>query len=166
MNPGLLHLLRVLHVVGGAFWYGSSLMMTFFVGPSVASAGPGGGRVMAHLINVWKIHVWIGVASGATLVSGIWLYGWHSGDFSCGSGAGCGPAPWPPPRSSRWRSRGWRWAGRSDRPPGISRCCAADQLPGPSSSEAWCSGSSGVIAGSFPAMRALNAATVVSISAW
>ncbi len=84
MNPGLLQLLRVLHVVGGAFWFGATVMMTAFVGPSVEAAGPAGGQVMGQITTVRKLHFWMFVASTTTLLSGLWLYEWRSGGFNGG----------------------------------------------------------------------------------
>jgi len=41
--------LRLVHIVGGIFWVGTVMYLTFFQMPSVAEAGPGGGAVMAGL---------------------------------------------------------------------------------------------------------------------
>ena len=43
-------LLRVLHVLGGIYWVGSALFMTFFLGPTLAKVGgPTAGQIMGGL---------------------------------------------------------------------------------------------------------------------
>lgn len=71
--------LRLLHVVAGAFWFGSSIMTGFFVGPAVAAIGDAGPKFMQHLILKARLHTVIAVAAGLTAVAGLGLYWIDSG---------------------------------------------------------------------------------------
>ena len=33
----LIWLLRIIHIVGGVFWVGGTLIMTFFIGPTIGA---------------------------------------------------------------------------------------------------------------------------------
>lgn len=82
MSPTLLILLRLLHVLGGAFWFGAALLNTAFLGPGLRAAGPAGGDVMRQMVQVRRLPLWINGAAMVTMLSGIWLYGWRSSWFS------------------------------------------------------------------------------------
>jgi uncharacterized membrane protein len=41
--------LRLIHIIGGSFWVGTSLFMMFFLMPTLAQAGPAAGTIMAGL---------------------------------------------------------------------------------------------------------------------
>lgn len=91
MNTGLLHALRVIHVLGGAFWFGAAVMNAFFLAPTLRAVGPTGGEVMRHLAAVKRLPLWVNVAAWLTILSGVWLYGWRSSWFTApwmGSGPG------------------------------------------------------------------------------
>jgi len=74
--------LRFLHVVGGAFWYGSAMVMGLFIGPTVAAIGDAGPKFMSHLILEKKLHRTIAVAAGMTAVGGAGLYWIDSAGFT------------------------------------------------------------------------------------
>jgi hypothetical protein len=44
----LIWLLRIIHIVGGVFWVGGSLIMTFFVAPTLAATGENGNITEAN----------------------------------------------------------------------------------------------------------------------
>ena len=48
MSPGIILLLRVLHIVGGVFWVGTAVFIAAFLGPSLRAAGPAGGWLLAR----------------------------------------------------------------------------------------------------------------------
>ena len=48
--------LRLLHILGGVFWVGAITYATFFVMPSIAEAGPGGGAAVPHVQVVEPKH--------------------------------------------------------------------------------------------------------------
>lgn len=75
------HLLRVVHVLVGAFWVGSILFMVAFLAPSVRAAGPAGGAVMHQLAEARRLPRWLLTAAILTIVSGIGLYWVDSAGF-------------------------------------------------------------------------------------
>jgi len=66
-------ILRLLHVVAGAFWFGGSVVMGFFVGPTVAATAEAGQRFMGSLINKARIHIAFTVAATLTIRAGLGL---------------------------------------------------------------------------------------------
>lgn len=75
----LVLLARLIHIVGGAFWVGSSLLVAFFVEPAVRAAGPEGSRFMQRL-GGGPMSRYLTVASIATILAGLFLY-WHDSGF-------------------------------------------------------------------------------------
>jgi uncharacterized membrane protein len=89
VNAELL-VLRLVHIVGGMFWVGTALFMTFFLLPAATQAGPSGGQVMANLAKR-KIMVVLPIVAILTILSGIRLMhivsaGFAPGYFRTGSG--------------------------------------------------------------------------------
>jgi uncharacterized membrane protein len=85
------HLLRVVHVLIGAFWVGAIVFMAAFLMPSVRAAGPAGGAVMQKLMQGRRLPRWLMAAAILTIVSGIGLYWVDSAGFQSawlGSGPG------------------------------------------------------------------------------
>lgn len=70
----LIWLLRIVHIVAGVFWVGGSLVMTFFVSPSLGALGDAGPRFMADLVNNRKFSNRMAMASGLTILAGFLLY--------------------------------------------------------------------------------------------
>jgi uncharacterized membrane protein len=68
-------ILRVLHILLAASWFGSVVVMTFFVVPAIRDAKAGGGAVMAAVQKRGFPMVMQAVA-GLTVLTGIYLY-WH-----------------------------------------------------------------------------------------
>jgi MFS family permease len=67
-------ILRLVHIVAGAFWVGSALLLALYILPGVRRAGREGGRVlpMAQVSRAMSI------ASLLTTVAGLLLFGWLS----------------------------------------------------------------------------------------
>lgn len=65
--------MRVIHIVFGAAWLGAAVIASFFFMPSLADAGPDGGKVMMAMIRR-KFPVYIATISGMTVLTGLWLY--------------------------------------------------------------------------------------------
>ncbi|HSL43143.1 MAG TPA: hypothetical protein VK897_06905 [Anaerolineales bacterium] len=92
----LIWLLRIIHIVAGVFWVGGSLVMTFFVGPTVGAIGEPGQKFMGYLVNNLKFSNRMAIASGLTILAGFILYGldaragtaWLRSDFAVGLGIG------------------------------------------------------------------------------
>lgn len=65
--------LRLVHVVGGIFWVGSSLFTFFFLMPTVMQAGPAvAGPVMGGL-QQRKLMVWLPIVAILVILSGLRL---------------------------------------------------------------------------------------------
>jgi hypothetical protein len=92
----LIWLLRIIHIVGGVFWVGGTLIMTFFVGPTVGAIGEPGQNFVGHLMNNLKFSNRMAIASGSTILAGFILYGldaragagWLQSNFAIGLGIG------------------------------------------------------------------------------
>ena len=70
----LIWLLRIAHIVGGVIWVGGTLIMTFFVGPTVGATGEAGQKFIGHLMNNLKFSNRMATASGLTILAGFILY--------------------------------------------------------------------------------------------
>lgn len=77
---GELLALRVIHVIGGTFWAGSLLLMSFFLLPAMVEAGPAAGAVSAGL-EKRKLLNWLPVVALLTILSGLRLLMRASGGF-------------------------------------------------------------------------------------
>jgi len=72
--------LRALHVLLGAVWLGAAVLITLFLAPTVAEAGPAGGQIMVVLMRR-GLHRFIAGVSVATVVTGLYLYWRFTGGF-------------------------------------------------------------------------------------
>ena len=68
----MIHMLRVLHILSGAFWYGAVVFNARFLMPSLSAVGPAAGPVMAQL-NQRRMSMALMGAAIVNVVSGIWL---------------------------------------------------------------------------------------------
>lgn len=66
--------LRVVHIVGGAFWFGAAVSFAFFIEPTASELGPTGGPFMAHLAQKKKLPIVIAITSVIAIVAGVLLY--------------------------------------------------------------------------------------------
>lgn len=71
----LVWLLRIVHIVGGVFWVGGTLIMTFFIGPTVGATADAGQRFIGHLMNNLKFSNRMSAAAGLTVLAGLILFG-------------------------------------------------------------------------------------------
>jgi hypothetical protein len=67
-------ILRLVHIVAGAFWVGSALMLALYILPAVRTAGREGGRILP----MGRVSQALSIASLLTTVAGLLLYGWLS----------------------------------------------------------------------------------------
>ena len=74
--------LRFLHVFGGAFWFGASMMVGFYISPTVVATGEVGQKFMGSLVLKARIHTVIAAAGGTTILAGLGLYLIDSGGGS------------------------------------------------------------------------------------
>lgn len=72
--------LRVVHIVGGMFWVGATMFMTFFLAPVLASMGPGAGPVMGGLAKR-RLMVVLPIVAVLTMLSGTRLMMIASANF-------------------------------------------------------------------------------------
>jgi uncharacterized membrane protein len=94
----LIWLLRIIHIAGGVFWVGGSLIMTFFVAPTLGATGEAGQKFVGHLMNNQKFSSRMAAASGSTILAGIILFGldaragsaWLRSSFATGLSIGAG----------------------------------------------------------------------------
>jgi uncharacterized membrane protein len=68
----LIAVLRLVHIVLGASWFGMMVLAQLFLAPAIGDAGPEGGKVMAALQRRKMMSV-IPLFALATIVSGVWL---------------------------------------------------------------------------------------------
>jgi hypothetical protein len=73
MSPGLMLVVRTLHIVIGALWAGGMVLAALFVIPSVQAAGAAGGPVMRQLVQVRKLPAYMMSLGGLTVLTGIAL---------------------------------------------------------------------------------------------
>ena len=76
-------ILRLVHIVGGIFWVGGTLLTTFFLIPAIASMGPAGGEVFAA-VQRRKLSTWMFSASLLSVAAGLRLMWIASSGFSSG----------------------------------------------------------------------------------
>jgi uncharacterized membrane protein len=74
--------LRIIHIVGGVFWVGSLLFLTFYIFPAVVRSGPDGGKMMQAITGTNKFAQVMALAALLTILSGILLMWKLSGGFS------------------------------------------------------------------------------------
>ncbi|MSR06838.1 MAG: hypothetical protein EXR93_07225 [Gemmatimonadetes bacterium] len=67
----MIFVLRLAHILAGAFWFGAFLFVARVLMPSLKAAGPGAGPVMAQLGQ--KIPRVMMSAAAVTILSGFWL---------------------------------------------------------------------------------------------
>jgi uncharacterized membrane protein len=90
----LIWLLRIIHIGAGMIWVGGTLMMAFFIGPTIQATAEAGQKFAAHLIGAMKFSQRMSAAAGLTILAGFLLYGidsqWFSSTAWMRSGAGTG----------------------------------------------------------------------------
>jgi len=87
--------LRIVHILAGIFWVGGTLIMAFFVGPTMGATGEAGQKFVGHLVNNLKFSSRMAAAAGSTILAGFILYwidsnGFTSAWMSSGAGRGFG----------------------------------------------------------------------------
>ncbi len=86
-------ILRLIHIFGGVFWVGASLMMSYFVAPTAGAIAENGQKFIQHLMGRTRFSTMMAVAGGSAVLAGILLYLIDSGGFTSAwmkSGAGIG----------------------------------------------------------------------------
>ena len=68
-------ILRLIHIVVGAFWVGGATLTAFFLLPTVRATGPLGGQFAGQLLRRTRLPDWLTGAGLVTVLSGLILYG-------------------------------------------------------------------------------------------
>ena len=73
--------LRLIHVIGGVFWVGTSLLFDFFIIPSIRANDQSGQKFLGHVINthIGEAH---GISAILTALAGAGLYWIDSQGFA------------------------------------------------------------------------------------
>jgi uncharacterized membrane protein len=66
--------LRILHILAGVFWVGSTLLVYFFLQPAAGEVGPAAGPFMTHLSTKKRLPDVILAAAGITILAGLLMY--------------------------------------------------------------------------------------------
>jgi uncharacterized membrane protein len=87
--------LRLVHVFGGIFWVGGSLMINFFIGPTIGATAQAGKQFAGHLMMRTNLSMALTVSAILTVLAGGFLYWRDSQGFtslwmSAGPGVGFG----------------------------------------------------------------------------
>ena len=72
--------LRLLHILGGIFWVGTTLFFVLFFEPVIKAAGPAGGTIMGKLA-LTRFSPVMGLSSSLTVVAGFLMYWNDSNSF-------------------------------------------------------------------------------------
>lgn len=84
-------ILRLVHIIGGVFWAGSSFVFAGFIEPTARRGGPEGGRFVQRLATQTPYSLVLGVAALLTTLAGAWLFWLDSGRLNpawLGTGTG------------------------------------------------------------------------------
>jgi hypothetical protein len=73
--------IRVLHILLGAFWLGTAVFGAWYLLPAVADAGPDGAKVVEALQRRGWVAV-TPVVAMLSIITGIWLYWRYTAGFS------------------------------------------------------------------------------------
>lgn len=71
--------LRIIHILGGAFWAGSAFLLTGWIAPTAGQLRPEGPKFMQRLILGTRSSLAISLAAGLAILSGLLLYWRASG---------------------------------------------------------------------------------------
>lgn len=89
----VLLLLRLIHIVAGAFWVGAGVAYFLYFEPSAKGLGPARSKFMQELIGKYRYPIFMNVSSLLTILAGLGLYWASSGGLSAAwltSGPGLG----------------------------------------------------------------------------
>jgi hypothetical protein len=84
MSNSVIAILRLIHIVVGAFWVGGVITTAFFLLPTVKATGPIGGQFAGQLMARTRLPTVLTAAGGLTVLAGLILYGgvWAGTGFS------------------------------------------------------------------------------------
>ena len=87
--------LRLLHIVFGAFWVGAALMLTYFISPSVQATQETGQKFFSHVLQKTNLTKTITISALISVIAGLALYwirsdGFQTSWMASGQGIGFG----------------------------------------------------------------------------
>ncbi len=74
MDVNLLQVLRLVHIICGAFWLGCGVTLGFFVNPALLTGDVGSARRLEHIMMRGKLGAILPVTVILAIASGLWLY--------------------------------------------------------------------------------------------
>ncbi|HXV17804.1 MAG TPA: hypothetical protein VD758_13545 [Gemmatimonadaceae bacterium] len=74
-ESALMVILRLIHILGGIFWVGTVFIITWFLLPANRTTGQAGMVMMQEVMMKRKLSVYLMVAMGLTILSGLAMYG-------------------------------------------------------------------------------------------
>jgi len=91
----LIIVLRLIHIIGGAFWFGSILLLVFFIVPSIRATAETGQKFLSYFLTKTLFGRVLGLSAILTSLAGASLYwidsrGFASGWMTSGPGWGFG----------------------------------------------------------------------------
>ncbi|MBI4790315.1 MAG: hypothetical protein HY782_25055 [Chloroflexi bacterium] len=72
-------ILRLIHIFGGAYWFGSGMLAVFVVEPFAKTVGAEGERFVGRLLSQSKYSPYMGISAVLTTLSGVLMYWRDSG---------------------------------------------------------------------------------------
>jgi uncharacterized membrane protein len=79
-----LSLLRIIHIFGGVFWVGGSVMHVAFIEPSAKATAPEGTKFVQYLMGRGRFALFMTISSALTVISGGLLFWYASGGLQPG----------------------------------------------------------------------------------
>jgi uncharacterized membrane protein len=73
-ESALMVFLRLIHILSGVFWVGTVFFITWFLFPATKTAGQAGLVVMQEVMMRRKMSVYLMIAMGLTILSGLTMY--------------------------------------------------------------------------------------------
>ncbi|MBI4787069.1 MAG: hypothetical protein HY782_08490 [Chloroflexi bacterium] len=67
-------LLRAIHILAGAFWFGGAALLFRFLLPTVQATAPAGPKFMQHLMTREGLSAALGIAGGLNVLAGLLMY--------------------------------------------------------------------------------------------
>ena len=85
--------LRLIHILAGAFWVGGAWMMKFYIAPTVGSTAESGQQFMRHFMGKTNFQKMMMAAAGLSVTAGVILFirnppGWAGSSAGIGFGIG------------------------------------------------------------------------------